>query len=77
MADAQIGQFDAGFTNRQQSQGQQTQPVGVPANYWGISSARARLNTKNAAYYTAIRMNQMTVNDLLYALRIEDDPTTI
>lgn len=42
-----------------------------------IASMRARLIVINATYYTTARLNQMTFNDLMYAVRRNDAPTSI
>lgn len=42
-----------------------------------IASMRARLAAINGTYYTAAVLNQMTYNDLLYAIRLNDYPTSI
>lgn len=39
------------------------------ANMSTISSMRTRLAAINAGYYTAARLNNMTENDMMYALR--------
>jgi hypothetical protein len=39
-------------------------------NMDSISEMKARLTALNAGYFTAARMNSMTKNDLLYALRL-------
>ena len=47
------------------------------ANMLTISAMRSRLATIDGAYYTATQLNKMTVNDMIYALRVHDNPTTI
>lgn len=47
--------------------------LGTPANYASISAKRTRLAAINGAYYTTSRLNQMTENDMDYALRLADD----
>ena len=51
--------------------------LGTSVNYTDVGSLRARLSTINAGYYTAARLNQMTKNDMVYAVRVADDPTGI
>lgn len=77
MADSQIGAIDLGLTFRNETQGTNAALVATPANYASITALRARLTAINATSYTATRMNQMTVNDLIYAVRLNDDPASI
>lgn len=42
-----------------------------------IDAARARLTAINGTIYTAARLNQMTFNDMLYAIRVNDYPRSI
>lgn len=82
MALHQIGDIEAlgfAYRNRQTagSIGISTSPVATPANYASVSAIEARLTAINAAYFTAARLNQMTLNDKIFALRQADDPGTI
>lgn len=43
------------------------------ANYASISGLRTRLAAANGAYYTSARLDQMSENDMSYALRTIDD----
>lgn len=47
------------------------------ANDDSIATMKTRLTVINAGYFTAARLNAMTANDMLYALRQADFPTTI
>lgn len=47
--------------------------LATPLNYTSISALRTRLATANAAFYTAARLDQMSKNDMIYALRTIDD----
>jgi hypothetical protein len=38
---------------------------------------RARLAAANASYYTTERLDRMTDNDMVFALRVLDDPGSI
>ena len=42
-----------------------------------IAVMRSRLNTISATVYTTIRLQQMTENDMLYAIRMEDLASTV
>ena len=42
-----------------------------------LADMRARLTAKNGAYYTSARLDGMSWNDLVYALRLEDAPLSV
>ena len=42
-----------------------------------VSALRTSLTTANAAFYTAARLNQMTKNDMVYALRLTSNAAGI
>lgn len=87
MADQQIGNQNGwaaasignGTTNKTNLNG----GVGAPDlgldndNTDNISTMRTRLAAIDGTFYTAARMNTMTFNDMKYAIRIADNPTTI
>lgn len=43
------------------------------SNYSGINGLYNRLQVINAGYYTAARLAQMSKNDMIYAVRLNDD----
>lgn len=47
------------------------------SDYSSIAALRARLSSLDATFYTLQRLNTMTYNDLVYAVRVLDNPTTI
>ena len=47
--------------------------LATPANYASITAMRTRLNAISATTYTAARMDAMTHNDMIYAIRQSDD----
>lgn len=47
------------------------------ANLDSISAMRTRLAAINGAYFTATRLNQMTENDMMMAIRLNDDAAGI
>lgn len=49
----------------------------TPLEYTGINAMRTRLTAISATAYSAANLNAMTVNDMEYALRLNDDPTSI
>lgn len=51
--------------------------VATPANYASITALRTRLNAISATSYSSARLDTMTVNDMIYAVRRNDDSTTI
>lgn len=50
--------------------------VATPANYASETSINARL-TAISGLYTAARLDQMTLNDKIFALRSADDPGSL
>jgi hypothetical protein len=47
------------------------------SNYVSVLAMRTRLAAANAGYYTTAKLDQMTANDMVWALRSIDDKTTI
>lgn len=47
------------------------------SDYQTIFAMKIVLATADAGYYTAARMNKMTYNDMVYAVRVLNDPETI
>lgn len=77
MADAQVGVINTDFTYRNKTQGSSAALLATPANYGSITALKARLTAISGTTYTAARLASMTVNDMLYAVRLNDDPGTI
>jgi hypothetical protein len=48
-----------------------TTQLAEEANYDNVSSLRTRLTAISAARYPASKLDAMTVNDMVYALRVE------
>lgn len=46
-------------------------------DYSDIAALRARLAAISGTTYTAARLNAMTMNDMIYAVRLNDSPGTI
>lgn len=42
-----------------------------------IQAMKDRLAVIDPGFYTADRLNTMTVNDMKYAIRVNDNPTTV
>lgn len=80
MANNMTGVPKLGFINcvkANATQGGSGSNLANASNYVSITAMRSRLTTINAAYYTTTRLDKMTVNDMVYAIRVADDPTTI
>lgn len=76
MAQNQLGPINLGFVNKTKITQGNTLGLATPLNYTSISSMRTRLAAASA-YYTATVLDNMSVNDMVYALRTLDDPGTI
>lgn len=50
---------------------------GDASNYASVAGLRARLAAVNAGYYTTARLDKMTKNDMVYAVRQADDSAGI
>lgn len=75
MANSQLGVVRS-VTDKRQTQGLGTQAIATPANYASITSMRTRLLAIGGVY-TAAYLNGMTMNDMVYALRLSDDSAGI
>lgn len=73
VANVTLGQGQLGFTDKRRVAGQQGVNVATPANFIGIANMRARLIAINAAYYTTARLDAMTENDMVFAIRSADE----
>ena len=51
--------------------------TGTPANYADVNAMKTRLAAINGTYYTATKLNQMSVNDMVFAIRTADDAAGI
>jgi hypothetical protein len=59
-----------GFTDKRRGRGTTTTETNAEAaNMTSISAMRTRLTALNGAYYTTARLNNMTENDMIYALK--------
>lgn len=73
-----IGYVDKRRNNKGQDVGNANgNPVAAGAsdssNLSTVAGLRARLTAINAGYYTATRLNSMLKNDMVYAVRVNDD----
>lgn len=66
-------EYPLGFVDKRRTQSNTTTGLATPANYADTGSLRSRLAAINAGYYTSARLNNMTKNDMIYAVRVNDD----
>src|SRR6478609_9046503 len=71
MADAQMGPVNENFVDKRRGRTQDGVVIAEQANMQTVAGLKARLTTLAAAKYPAANLAKMTVNDLVYALRLE------
>jgi hypothetical protein len=72
MADSEIENI-FGVTDKRRTLGQAANNLVADANYVDVAALRARLTAINAVSYSVARLNTMTKNDMVYAVRLNDD----
>lgn len=80
MADQMMGYPNLGFVNSRKAidgMGGQASNLNNISNYVSVQSMRTRLAAANGTYYTSARLDQLSVNDMIFALRNIDDATSI
>lgn len=85
MADAQIGNLHGvnaahvgdADTKTNLNGGTDVQVPWTDTDLVSISAMRTRLAAIDADYYTAARLNNMTYNDMVYAIRVNDSASTV
>lgn len=87
MADQQIGNLHGyaavsiggagNKTNLSGNTGTDPKAGQFDTDYASIAAMRTRLAAISAGYYTAARLNTLTYNDMVYAIRQNDSPDTI
>lgn len=80
MADSQMEAPNVGFANslRAVAGGLGTASgLNTPLNYTSVAALRSALTAANGTYYTSARLDTLTTNDMVFALRNMQDPTTI
>lgn len=81
MAQKQYGtSVDFDFTNSLRAEpngGGDTNTLEEPLDYTSISNLKIALSVYDPKTYTDDVLNQMTVNDMVFALRNVEDPKTI
>lgn len=70
MADLQVGPLNERFVDKRRGRGTSTTVVAEVASFNDLNALKARLTTLNPTAYTAARLRAMTVNDIIYALRL-------
>ena len=80
MANAQTGSglpVAASIVDKRSVHNSGASVLATPANYSSIFAMRTRLNAISATSYSAARLDAMTVNDMVYAIRLSDDAAGI
>ncbi len=77
MAQGDLGNTVIDVIDKRKVQGASTTPLATPANYASVSALRTRLAAINGTLYTATYMDLMTKNDMVYAIRLNDDSAGI
>jgi hypothetical protein len=79
MADLQIGnqQGVAAVGGKNVNGGAADRTAFTDANHATVTAMRARLTAISATTYTTAMLDRMTQNDMIYALRLADAPTTV
>lgn len=57
--------------------GSTTAPVTAAANFVDVAGLRTRLFAVNPTSYSQVRLEKMTKNDMVYALRVADEAASI
>lgn len=70
MADGQFGPVDFGFVDKRRGRSYEGVALAEANNFDTVSELKARLTALSATSYTAARLSNMTVNDMVYALRV-------
>lgn len=71
MADAQMGPVNVRFVDKRRGRTQDGVTPAESNNFDEISTLKSRLTTISATKYSTARLATMTVNDMVYALRLE------
>jgi len=66
-----------GYVDKRETPASQTDNLTTPANFADVSSLRARLTAINSTTYTTARLDKMTKNDMVYAVRVSDESAGI
>lgn len=79
MANVQLSPPDINFpmSNKAVASPGSGSGLNTPANYLSITALDGALQAVSGTYYTTARLDQMGVNDKVYALRMHQDATTV
>lgn len=67
----------AGVTDKRKGLGTTTNPLSSDASLRDIGSMRARLTAISSTTFTPARLDTMSHNDMVYAIRLADDAAGI
>jgi hypothetical protein len=73
MADAMIGPPNINWVDKRAVQGSASSPLTNPSDFRDHTTIKAKLVTLAAGTFTQTYMNQLTPNDLVYALRVLEE----
>lgn len=73
MADLDLTKNSSMVADIRNGRGTPGTTFGTPLNYDSVTTLKTRLAAISGTSYTAARLNSMTKNDLIYALRLNDD----
>ncbi len=80
MANTQMGPINTRFVNKIKAasdMGGNDTDLATPLNYTSVSAMRTRLAAISGTTYSSANLDIMTTNDMVYALRVNDDSGTI
>lgn len=80
MAGIQLGSVDICVSNSRRAtadHGGTDVDLATPLNYTSHDAMRTRLAAISGTYYTTARLDQLSTNDMVYALRMHDDATSV
>lgn len=74
MADNMIGpDLDTNWVDKRFVPGSGASVISAPGDFQSITTMRARLTAISSTTYSAARLNTMSVNDMVYACRLNDE----
>lgn len=66
-----------GFVDKRRVAGDTTLRAATPLNYVDVGKMRTRLAAISGTTYTTAVLNQMTTNDMVFAIRTNDDAASL
>jgi len=70
MANTQVGAVNQNFVDKRRQRDYQVPQLSDANNYDSVNEMRARLQVVAPGTYTNARLDIMTVNDMVYAVRV-------